>query len=90
MRHPGAEGVTARHQRGARGSAIRRGAIELGETCTGCGETVDVGGLESWVAVTAEIAVTEIIGEDDDDVGSISGGRGVCHNSGQEQKQQEE
>ena len=77
FRHAAAERIAARHQRRARGSAIRRGAIELGETCTRRGETVNVGGLESWMAVTAEITVTEIVGKDDDDVGSVSGGRGV-------------
>ncbi len=64
-----AEGVGAGEEGETSGRAGGGRGVTAGEALALGGEFVDVGGFESGVAVTGDIAVTEIIGHDDDDVG---------------------
>ena len=43
----------------------------VGEATASGGEAIDVGGFEFGRAVAAEVAVAEVVSEDDDDVGSL-------------------
>ena len=61
-------GVVAGHERGAGGPAAS-GVVEAGETKAVRSEAVEVG-RGDFAAVTAEIGEAEIIGEDDEDVGT--------------------
>jgi len=49
----------------------------LGETEAARGEAVDVWGGDAFCTVAADVAVAEVVGDDDDDVGR-GGGRGEC------------
>ncbi len=69
-----AGGVAARHEAGARGAAIRRGDVAVGEAEAVFCERIDVWGRDVLgEALTAEFAVTEVVGVEDDDVG-LDGG----------------
>ena len=43
--------------------------MSIGKAASVGGELIDVGGLEFGSSVAAEVAVTEVVGEDEDDVG---------------------
>ena len=49
--------------------------IEAGESHPFRGHPVEVGRADAGMAVAAEIAIAEVVGEDDDDVGFFGGGR---------------
>src|SRR5262249_48763596 len=71
----GAEGVTARHEQTARRAAQRRGIAGL-EAHARLGERVDVGRprLVLVGTATANAVQTEIVGQDEDDVGLVDCG----------------
>src|SRR5690606_13280956 len=48
--------------------------VEVGEPEAAVGEGVEVGGEGVGAAVGAEVAVAEVVGEDDDDVGAAAAG----------------
>ena len=50
--------------------------METGEARTARAELVEDGGFDGRMPVTAEIAVTEIIGHDENDVGRADFGNG--------------
>ena len=52
--------------------AAARGVVELGEAQAAGGEAVEIGGV-NLAAVAAEIAEADVVGENDDDVGTGSG-----------------
>jgi hypothetical protein len=61
--------VLAGHERAARWSAHGIAGVDLGEADAIGGEAVDVGGLDALLSVAAEVAVTEIVGEDENNIG---------------------
>src|SRR5262245_51300692 len=61
--------MAAGHQRRARGRTEWRGCVKLSESCALGGHAVDARGLELRMAVAAEVTVTEVVGEYDDDIG---------------------
>jgi hypothetical protein len=68
---PDALGVTAGEQSGARRRAHRGRGVEIGEAHTLGGEAIEVRCLEAGRAETADVAISLVIGEDDDDVRSL-------------------
>src|SRR6185503_2618089 len=70
----GAEGITAGQERRARGSADGRGAAEAGEARALCRHAVEVRGLPILLAVRAQVAPAEVVGEDQHDVRRALGG----------------
>lgn len=66
--------VFARQERVAGGSAGSRGGVAVCEAEASAGEFIEVGSFEGGAAVTTEVAVADIIGEDEDDVGVLGGG----------------
>ncbi|MFT6863092.1 MAG: hypothetical protein ACJAVK_001653, partial [Akkermansiaceae bacterium] len=71
--HADALGVAAGEEGGTGGGANRGGDHEVGELAAFGGEAVDIGGLDLGGAEAAEVAVALVIGEDDDEVGLVSG-----------------
>ncbi len=61
--------IAAGEQAVARGRTDRGGAVGVGESAARGGETVHVRGFDLGRAVAAEIAVAEVIGQDQDNVG---------------------
>jgi hypothetical protein len=61
--------VTAADESRAGGSAERAVCVAVGEPDSGFGDPVDVGGGNVFAAVAADVGVTHVIGEDEDDVG---------------------
>ena len=45
--------------------ADRRAGVVAGEDHSVCGKSVDVGRLELLLAVTAQVSVTEVVGDDE-------------------------
>lgn len=56
---------------GARGGADLRGRVEVGEGGPVFCELVEVWCFDLWVAGETEIAVTKIVGDDDEDIGLL-------------------
>jgi hypothetical protein len=56
-------------QGGSAGRANASGDVKIREAHSLGGETVEVGRLDLFLAVAAEFAVAEIVGQDEDDVG---------------------
>src|SRR5262245_58662182 len=70
--------IAAGQQRGARGGADGLRYVEVGEADPVLGHLIEMGRANSLVAITAEVAVAKIVGEDDDEVGwrlGINGGQ---------------
>ena len=65
--------VAAGHQGGTRGGADWIGRIEGGEHATFIGHAVNVWGFDVLGAEAAEVLVTLVIGEDDDEILSCGG-----------------
>ena len=63
------EGVIAGEQGVAGGCACGGGTVSTGEELASGGEFIDVRCFESGRSVTGEIAVAQVVGHDDDDVG---------------------
>jgi hypothetical protein len=57
------------HQREARGRAHRRVGVPVGEAQAVGGQAVELGGARRPAAVTAEVSVAEVVGEDEDEIG---------------------
>jgi hypothetical protein len=57
--------VKSRHQTGARWCTNGAAGIELRESHAFSGEAIDVWRVNLFLAVTAEIAITQIVGEDE-------------------------
>ena len=74
--HADAVGVATRHECGARGGADGLGHVETGEARALSGEAIDVRRLDILGSVAAEVAVAEVIGEDENNVWWRRGGRG--------------
>lgn len=65
----GADGVAAGHQPGARGRADVGGGVKGRELRAFLRHAIEIGRADQFRAVGAEIAIAQIVGEDDDDVG---------------------
>ncbi len=76
-----AERITARHKRSASRRAKWRGRIKVSEARALPGHAVEVRGFEGGMPVAGQVAVPEVIGEDDDYVGMVRGPIG-CQRSG--------
>ena len=74
--HAGADGVASGHESGAARGADLGGGIELREAQAFGGHTIQIRRLDRRVAVAAEVAVAEVVGQDDDDV-RLRGGVGA-------------
>lgn len=61
--------MQAGHERASRRCTYRAASIAIGETHPFGGHPVQVGRGEFLLAVTAQVAVAEVVGEDEDDVG---------------------
>ncbi len=85
MGHPAADRVATREDGGATGRADFGGNVELGEAGALGGHPVEVRRTNRRVAVTAEISIPEVIGEDNHNIG-LSGGR-PCRKKRAEQGQ---
>ena len=66
--HPGADRQAPGQQSGAAGSANASGHIEISKAQTFGRHLIQVGSANRRVPKTAEITITQIIGEDEDDV----------------------
>ena len=71
--------ITSGHQAGAGRRAHRTGGIELGEPSSVFCQTVDAGCTIPGGPVTAEIAITEIVTENDDEIGWATDGLSAGH-----------
>ena len=82
----GVPGVEAGHQRAPRGGADVGAGVKAFEAHTLGGELVEVGRADFALAIRADMADAEVVGEDEDDVGLVRrGGEG-----GLQQDQEEE
>ena len=77
--HPRADGVAAREEGCAGGGAGRGGRVELGEAHAFGGHLVEVRRANRRVAVARQVAVAEIVGEEDDEVGAAGRFSGAGH-----------
>ena len=68
-------GVLAGHEAAARRRADGAAGVGLGEAHALGRQAVEVGRLDALLAVAAEVAVAEVVGQDEDDVGL---GAGAC------------
>src|SRR5512132_1264914 len=66
--HTSSRGVTSGDESAARGRAHRRSGIGINETNTLAGETIQVWGLIIRTTVAAQITITKIVGEDEQNV----------------------
>ena len=73
--HGGVAGMFAGHEDTARGRADGVAGVGTGEFHARGGERVDAGRLDLLLSVAAELAVAEIIREDEDDVGLFGAGQ---------------
>ena len=61
--------MQAGHERGAGGVARRRAGIVVGQSQASGSKGIDVRSLYFLLPVTAQIAVTQVVGHDENDVG---------------------
>jgi hypothetical protein len=61
--------MQAGHQGATGGSADGAARVAIGEADALGSETVEVRRLDDFLAIATEVAVTEIVGEDEEDVG---------------------
>ena len=89
--HAGSEGHASGEDAVAGGRADGGGAVSVGKTESFAGELVDVGcGDFGLVVVATEVAVAEVVGEDEEDVGEAVG---LCLDwgfAGEEQKERQQ
>ena len=79
--------VQPRHEHAPRRRADRRAGVELRESHPlGC-HPVETGRLNSLLAVTTEIAITEVVGQHEDDVRPLRGGVRSQGGSGSQSRQ---
>ena len=67
---------TPRHQRRTRGRTKRRGDIAARESRPTRRECIDLRCRDAFPTVATEFAVTEVVNDDEDDVGTLLGRRG--------------
>ena len=77
-RHSATKRIATGHQRSSGWRAKRSRCIKMREPCPFRRHAIEIGCLEFWMPVTGEITVTEIVGKDDDDVGSPGFSPGKC------------
>ena len=68
VRNTRPHGIPPRQQGGTRGTAERCGRVEVGESQALGGHPIQVRGPDRRRAVDAKVAVTEVVGEDQDEV----------------------
>ena len=78
-----AERIFACEQTVARGCACGGRGIGVGEACSACRELVYVGRFHTLGAVSAQVAIAEVVGQEDDDVGLLGTRREMAHQSKQ-------
>src|SRR5262245_4001188 len=61
--------LLAGHQHGARGSAYRRTGVKLCETAAYSRHPIQVRRRNQFLAITSEVTVAEIVGQNEDHVG---------------------
>lgn len=61
-------GVQSSHQNAAGRGANRRSGVDLGEAQSLLGQAVDIRGLDDFLPVAPGVAVTHVVGHDEDDV----------------------
>ena len=81
----GTVGVAAGHETGAGRRADGEGRVAVGELDAVGGEAVEVGGLNRRVGEAREVAVAEVVAEEDDDVGTRGRGGGAEGERGEQQ-----
>src|SRR5437867_2892933 len=86
--HAAADRQAAREQRRATGSADAGGDVEIREPQTLGGHPVQVRSANGGMSVTTQISVTEIVGQDNDDIGWTSG-ETDCRRESEAQKKDE-
>ena len=69
----GAIGTSPRQQSNSRRGTNGRRRIEIGEPDAARGQPVQVWRLDVWMSVAFQVTVTEIVAEDNDDIGTIIG-----------------
>lgn len=69
----GPVGAASGHEADSRGGTDRSGGVAVGEANAVLSELIKMRCLDVWMAVAFEIAVAEIVAEDDDDVGFAPG-----------------
>ena len=74
--HAAANGQPPGQQRRPAGRAERGARIEIGEAQPLGGHPVEVGRANARMTVAAQVAIAQVVGHDDDDVGSLSRRRG--------------
>src|SRR5690606_13264245 len=67
----GMAGVLPGKERGARRGAYRGAGVKLGEAHDLGRETVEIGGEDMLLAIYPEVAITQVIREDEHDVGPL-------------------
>ena len=78
--HGGVAGVLSGHEHGAGRGADGTSGIKLRETQAFRSHAVEVGGADFWLPITTQFAVSEIVGENEQDVGFFrQGGTGREH-----------
>ena len=66
------------HQGRTRGRT-ERAHMEIGQAYGLAMQTIEIGCLEDWIAVTAQVAIPLIIGHHQDDIGPVHGSRPGCN-----------
>jgi hypothetical protein len=70
--------MESRHKTGPRRGAYRRAGIELGETQALRGQGIDIGSADLLLAITTQVAIAEVIREDENDIGTGGLNGGEC------------
>src|SRR5580765_2487441 len=69
-------GVQAGHEGAAAGSTDGGSGVTLSKSHPLSGEAIDAGCANQFLPEAANIAVAQVVGEDEDDVGRLLGGEG--------------
>ena len=64
--------VKAGHEHAARRGADGRAGIGIGESHAVGGQAIEIRRFDLLLAVAAEVAVAEVIGQDEDDIGLLA------------------
>src|SRR5439155_3306303 len=72
--HAGADGQSTGEQGSAAGGADTGGDIKIGELHAFTGHSIEVGSANAGMTVTTQIAIAEVVGQDNDDVRRAGGG----------------
>ena len=66
------------HEAGAGRSAYGSAAVKLGEPHTRGGQLIDIGGSCFLLSITTHIAIAQVVGNDQYDIGLAAGSRLFC------------